>query len=85
VVRSKNQGKDLTLTLKDGGEVTVRMPEKTKLSVDGRATPLASLQRGDKLNFYVPQSRGVAQFYPENQAPAAAAPVVSARFEASVP
>ncbi len=85
VVRSRDRGRDLTLALKDGGEVTVRMPEKTKLSIDGRATSLASLQHGDKLNFYVPQGRVVAQFYPENEAPAAAAPVVSARFESPAP
>ncbi len=80
VARSLNRGKDLTLDLKDGGEVTVQMPEKTKLVIDGRVTPLAQLRRGDKLNFYVPQSRAVAQFHAAN-APAETAPNVTGTFE----
>jgi len=80
VVRTKNQGRDLTLDLKGGGEVTVRMPEKTKLSMDGRVTPISELQRGDHLNFYVPQNRVAAEFYAVDEPPEAA-PAIVAPFE----
>jgi LPXTG-motif cell wall-anchored protein len=81
VVRTKNGGKTLTLRLKDGGEVTVDMPDQTALSMEGRSTPMQQLKRGDQLNFYIPQNRVVAQFYAPEQkaeeAPAVAAPIES--------
>ena len=80
VVRSRNQGKELTLKLKDGGEATVQVPEGTKLSIDGRATPMSKLQRGDNLSFYVPESRVVAQFTPEPQLAQNKEPEYTAQF-----
>lgn len=80
VRRTENQGAHLTLSMKGGGEVTVKMPAAVELSIDGRVVPLAHLERGDKLNFYVPQSRVVAQFYAANE-PADAMPAIVAPFE----
>lgn len=76
VVRN-DEGKNLTLDIKDGGEVTVAVPPRTQLSIDGHPTPMMRVRRGDKLNFYIPQSRVVAQFQAANQAPEAAPEVVA--------
>lgn len=84
VLRARNHGKELTLAVKDGGDVTVAMPAETELSINGRVTPISNLQRGDQLNFYVPENRLAAQFYAENQTPAQAAPTIVAPFEPTV-
>jgi LPXTG-motif cell wall-anchored protein len=68
VVRNEgNRGKTLTLDIKDGNEIVIAVPEEATLFIDGRKTPMASVRRGDRLNFYVPQGRLTAQFYADNQ------------------
>lgn len=82
VLRTRNQGQNLTLDIKDGTSIEMAWPENAVLSLDGRETPVSRLQTGQKLNFYVPQNQMVAQFYPEDQTPSPAARPVVARIEA---
>jgi LPXTG-motif cell wall-anchored protein len=42
-------------------------PEGTKIYMSGKEVPVADLQRGDRLTFYVPEDRMTAQFYPDEQ------------------
>jgi LPXTG-motif cell wall-anchored protein len=80
VVKNLNQGKQLTLNLKDGGEVTVDVPANTRLMIDGKETPMSRVRRGDKLSFYVPESRVVPQFAAEPELPPQKEPEYTARF-----
>jgi LPXTG-motif cell wall-anchored protein len=78
VVRNEgNRGKTLTLDIKDGNEIVIAVPEEANLFIDGRETPMASIRRGDQLNFYVPQDRLTAQFYADDQTVAATPLVVA--------
>lgn len=80
VKRNANEGKQLTVNFKDGGEVTLTPPPETTLYVDGRRTPVADLKRGDKLSFYISEDRFVAQL-PSDETPTAqfvAAPIAPA-------
>jgi hypothetical protein len=72
VKSAQNQGQQLVVSFKDGGEVTLTPPAETSLYVSGKKTPVSSLARGDKLNFYIAEDRLAAQF-PETE-------VLSARF-----
>ena len=81
VVRTRNQGQNLTLDIKDGTTIDMAWPANAELSLDGRLTPVAKLQTGQELNFYVPQDQMVAQFYPADQTPSPAARPVIARIE----
>jgi hypothetical protein len=66
VKSSEQQGQRLVVNFKDGGEVTLTPPADTSLYVNGKKTPVASLARGDKLNFYIAEDRLAAQF-PETE------------------
>src|SRR5690242_8781447 len=57
----KNQGKRLVVDFKDGGKVELTPPAETAVYIDGKLTPVADLQRGDKLNFYISEDRLAAQ------------------------
>lgn len=81
VLKTSNGGRDLTLSLEDGGAITVRIPPETRLSINGKPTHPADLERGDTISFYIPQSRVVATFHPagepDNATPSVSAPLTS--------
>jgi LPXTG-motif cell wall-anchored protein len=60
--RNVNNGQQLVIDFKDGGQVTVTPPPETSLYVNGEKTPVAKLQRGAELNFYIAEDRLAAQF-----------------------
>jgi LPXTG-motif cell wall-anchored protein len=60
--RNVNNGQQLVIDFKDGGQVTVTPPPETNLYVNGEKTPVAKLQRGAELNFYIAEDRLAAQF-----------------------
>jgi LPXTG-motif cell wall-anchored protein len=62
VSRNVNSGEQLVVNFKDGGQVTLTPPPETHLYVSGQRTPVAKLQRGDELNFYIAEDRLAAQF-----------------------
>ena len=62
VARNIDRGKQLAIDFKGGSTLTLSPPENTQLYVNGRKTPVSSLQRGDELTFYVPEDRLAAQF-----------------------
>jgi hypothetical protein len=66
VKRNVNRGEQLVVNFKDGGEVTLSPPAETHLYVNGKRTPVADLQRGDDLNFYIAEDRLAAHF-PETE------------------
>jgi hypothetical protein len=66
VKSTQDQGQRLVVNFKDGGEVTLTPPAETSLYVSGKKTPVSSLARGDKLNFYIAEDRLAAQF-PETE------------------
>jgi LPXTG-motif cell wall-anchored protein len=62
VSRNVNQGEQLVVNFKDGGEVTLTPPPETNVYVNGQKTAVAKLARGDELNFYIAEDRLAAQF-----------------------
>ena len=72
VKSNQDKGQRLVVNFKDGGEVTLTPPAETNLYIKGKKTPIASLARGDELNFYIAEDRLAAQF-PETE-------TASARF-----
>jgi len=75
-----DRGRTLTLDFKDGDQVTLSPPENMSIYLDGRATPVRDLRRGDVLNFYVPQDQLAAEF-PEGERFAVSVPIPFARPE----
>lgn len=76
-----DRGRKLTIDFKDGERVTLNPPEDMSVEIDGRATRVRDLRRGDALNFYVPQERFVAEI-PEGtrvSAPIRITPVAAER------
>jgi LPXTG-motif cell wall-anchored protein len=65
VEKNINRGQQLAIKFKDGGTLTLAPPANTALYVNGKKTPVRDLQRGDELNFYVPQDQLVAHFVEE--------------------
>lgn len=59
-------GERIVVDFKDGGQITLTPPPETSVYIDGRRTPVARLQRGDELNFYIAEDRLAAQF-PETE------------------
>jgi hypothetical protein len=68
VERNINDGEQLKINFRDGGTLTLSPPANTTLYVNGKQTPVANLQRGDSLQFYVPEDQFVAQVA-ENETP----------------
>jgi hypothetical protein len=64
-----NHGEQLKIKFKDGGEVTLAPPPETQLYIAGKRTPVAELNRGDSMTFYVAEDRFVADV-PEETASA---------------
>jgi hypothetical protein len=62
LARNIDRGRQLAISFKDGGTITLSPPANTQLYVNGRKTPVSDLERGDELNFYVPEDRLAAQF-----------------------
>lgn len=67
VKRNVDQGKQLVVNFKDGGDITLNPPPDTNLYIDGQPTPVAKLRDGNELTFYIAEDRLVAQF-PETEA-----------------
>jgi len=61
VERNQDSGKRLTVDFKDGGKIELTPPAETSVYIDGKLTPVARLQRGDNLNFYISEDRLAAQ------------------------
>ena len=61
VERNINRGEQLKINFRDGDTLTLTPPANTTLYVNGKETPVANLQRGDQLQFYVPEDQFVAQ------------------------
>lgn len=68
VQRNADRGKHLTVNFKGGDTITLTPPPETHLYVNGKRTPVADLQRGDALNFYIAEDRLAAQFPQEDPA-----------------
>ena len=77
-----DRGRTLTVAFKDGDQVTLSPPENLSIYIDGKATPVRDLRRGDVLNFYVPQDQLAAEF-PEGERFAVAVPVPFAPAESA--
>ncbi len=63
----RNRGSAVDVDFRGGGRVQMQPPEGTKIYMSGKEVPVADLQRGDRLTFYVPEDRMTAQFYPDEQ------------------
>jgi hypothetical protein len=61
-----HDGRQLEVAFKDGQTLTLAPTETTVLYMGGVETPIAKLQRGDRLNFYVPEDRLTAQFFADD-------------------
>jgi LPXTG-motif cell wall-anchored protein len=61
VKKVQNRGADLTVQFKDGNRVVLHPDPNFTVSINGKATKPSGLRPGDQLNFYIPQSRLVAQ------------------------
>lgn len=61
VSRVTNLGRNLTIEFKDGDRATLHPPSDMMIDVEGTMTRVRDLQRGQKLTFYVPQERFVAE------------------------
>lgn len=61
VERNINRGQQLRINFREGSTMTLSPPANTTLYVNGKQTPVSDLQRGDQLNFYVPDDQLVAQ------------------------
>lgn len=61
-LKRNERGERIVVDFKDGGELTLTPPPETSVYIDGRRTPVARLQRGDELNFYIAEDRLAAQF-----------------------
>lgn len=71
-VSRNDGGRELIVRFKDAGEMTLTPQPDFTVHVGGTKIPVADLQRGDELTFYVPENRLAAQFYAEEQSPATA-------------
>ncbi len=78
VQRTANRGQEVTVDFAGGNQMTLTPPENLSLYMNGRRSSVASLRRGDQLNFFVPENRLAAHFY-ESEAPTAQAQVVPIR------
>lgn len=76
VERNINRGQQLAINFRDGDTMTLSPPENTQLYVNGRKTPVSQLQRGDELNFYVPEDQFVAQVQEESPTQYVVVPIV---------
>lgn len=78
VERTANRGREVTVDFEGGSVMTLTPPENLTLYMDGRRSSVASLRRGDQLNFFVPEDQLAAHFY-ESETPNAQAQVVPIR------
>jgi hypothetical protein len=68
-------GKKVIVNFKGGESLTLTPPENLELTVNGRKTKPARLQRGDQLTFYIPQDRFTADFFETPTAPIQEIPI----------
>lgn len=76
VERNINRGEQIAINFRDGDTMTLSPPANTQLYVNGKKTPVADLQRGDQLNFYVPEDQFVAQVHEETPTQYVVVPIV---------
>lgn len=73
-----NNGQQVRINFKQGETLTLAPPANAVLYVDGRKTPMSQLQRGARLNFYVPEDQLTAHFFADDSgATSVAVPIVS--------
>lgn len=75
-----DRGRSLTVDFKNGERVTLSPPDEMSVDVNGKEIAVGDLRRGDRLNFYVPQSRLAVQF-PEGDPLRVSVPIRVARAE----
>lgn len=63
-----DQGQRIRIDFRQGDTLTLAPPANSVLYMDGRETPVSNLQRGAKLNFYVPEDQLTAQFFADDTA-----------------
>lgn len=76
VERNINRGEQIAVNFRDGPTMTLSPRANTQLYVNGRKTPVSDLQRGDELNFYVPEDQFVAQVQEETPTQYVVVPIV---------
>ncbi|HVS77273.1 MAG TPA: hypothetical protein VHE11_10075 [Steroidobacteraceae bacterium] len=74
VTRVDRVGRSLTVAFDDGERVTLSPPADMRVDIEGTMTRVRDLQRGQKLTFYVPQDRFVAEV-PEGEDVLAEVPI----------
>lgn len=62
VERNLDRGKQVEIRVKGGDVIKVTPPENMALYINDRRKEARDLERGDQLNFYVPEDRFAAQF-----------------------
>jgi LPXTG-motif cell wall-anchored protein len=75
VQRNVEQGKQLVVRFKDGGDITISPPPETVVYINDKKTPVKNLSRGDELNFYIAEDRFTAQL-PQEQNQLVSVPIV---------
>lgn len=63
-----DQGRRIRINFRQGDTLTLAPPANAVLYMDGQETPVSKLQRGTKLNFYVPEDQLTAQFFADDTA-----------------
>lgn len=63
-----DQGRRIRIDFRQGDTLTLAPPANAVLYMDGQETPVSKLQRGTKLNFYVPEDQLTAQFFADDTA-----------------
>ena len=75
-----DQGRRIRINFRQGDTLTLAPPANAVLYMGGRETPVAKLQRGAKLNFYVPEDQLTAQFFADDSpSKTVVVPIVSER------
>lgn len=77
VKKVTNKGQEVTLQVAQGAQLTVNPPEGLRVNMEGKNIPVRDLRPGDKLTFYVPEDRLVAQLDTTEESVAQAAPITA--------
>jgi hypothetical protein len=78
VQRVSTTGRYVTIGFSNGDSTTLRPEGDQKIYIAGKSYRVSDLTRGQKLHFYVPASRFVAQFYEPAEPTVTATPMVAA-------
>jgi hypothetical protein len=63
VVRAARDGSEIVVDFKGGDRLTLNPPAGYTLQIDGRSQPISRLERGDVLNFYIPEDQLAGSFF----------------------